>query len=158
MADRGVIRRKLASARSYSGAEISLVPAALLLLALARLAIALLPPRAWIGWLGNHAQTSGQTAPAGLAADRRARSIGRSVRATAAAMPWRADCLPQAMAALALLRLARIPYRLSIGWRDDGDSLIKQPMLAHAWLEAGNRIVTGAPIQPELKPRLVFEG
>lgn len=90
-----MIRRKLASARSYSGAEISLVPAALLLLALAR---------------------------------------------------------------LALLRLARIPYRLSIGWRDDGDSLVKQPMLAHAWLEAGNRIVTGAPIQPELKPRLVFEG
>lgn len=154
MADWSTIRRKVAGARSYSVGELALVPVALLLLGCARLAIAALPLRTYRGWLGR--QAAGGALAGGD--DPRARAIGRSVRATAAILPWRADCLPQAMAATAMLRAARIPYRLSIGWPERANPLEDQPMLAHAWVEAGGRIVTGAPLQPDLKARLVFAG
>ena len=148
------IRRKVAGARSYSAGELALVPVALVLLGCARLVIAALPLRAYRSWLGRQAAVGDSTG----GDDPRARAIGRSVRATAAIMPWRADCLPQAMAATAMLRAARIPYRLSIGWPKRANSVEDQPMQAHAWVEAGGRIVTGAPLQPDLKARLVFTG
>lgn len=154
MADWSTIMRKIAGARNYSSGELALVPVALVLLGFARLVIAALPLRAYRGWLGRQADIG---APTG-GDDPRAKAIGRSVRATAAILPWRADCLPQAMAAAAMLRATGIPYRLSIGWPDRAKSLEDQPMLAHAWVEAGGRIVTGAPLRPDLKARLVFAG
>lgn len=157
MAAWAFLRRKVSGARNYSWAELALVPPALLLLAAARLAIAILPLRLYRGWLGRVATDMPLRSRDYHGSERRARAVGRVVRATAAVTPWRADCLPQAMAAAALLRLAGAPYRLSIGWPDAEGTLEHHPMQAHAWLTVGDRVVTGGPVQPELKARLVFE-
>lgn len=157
MATWAFFRRKLSGVRRYSAAELALVPVALVLLGCARLAIAVLPLRAYRSWLGHPATEFRNSKEHDARADSLARAIGRTVRATATVAPWRADCLPQAMAAAALLRSMGIAYRLSIGWTDEAAKLDDGPMLAHAWIESGDRIVTGAPLEPALKPRLVFE-
>ena len=60
----------------------------------------------------------------------------------AARLPWRADCLVQAMAAQRWLSRARIATSLTLGVPKD-----KGPMFeAHAWLSAGSRIVTGGDV------------
>ena len=60
----------------------------------------------------------------------------------AARLPWRADCLVQAMAAEHWLGRAGIETRLTLGVPKD-----KQPNFeAHAWLSAGNRIITGGDV------------
>ena len=60
----------------------------------------------------------------------------------AARVPWRADCLVQALAAERWLASAGIASRLTLGVPRD-----KRPDFeAHAWLTAGNRIVTGGDI------------
>ncbi|WP_435417984.1 lasso peptide biosynthesis B2 protein [Parerythrobacter aurantius] len=156
MGAREFIRRKLAGARQYSPAELALVPAALVLLGFARLAIASLPLGTYRPWLGRPVAPDTTPRPASASADKRARAVGRAVRATASVTPWRADCLPQAMAAAALLRVLGVPYRLSIGWGDATPGPERQPMLAHAWLEAADRVVTGGPLQPDQKARLAF--
>lgn len=133
------------------------MPVALLLLGSARLAIAILPLRSYRRWLGHPVANLSALNTWDMRTEGRARVIERAVRARASIAPWSADCLPQAMAAAALLRLAGISYRLSIGWPDKAAVTDPRPMLAHAWVEAGNLIVTGAPIQPDLQARLVFE-
>ena len=60
----------------------------------------------------------------------------------AARMPWRADCLVQAMAAQRWLSRARIATSLTLGVPKD-----RRPAFeAHAWLSAGSRIVTGGDV------------
>lgn len=152
-------RTKLAGARNYTLAELALVPVAVVLLGAARLALAALPPRVWLGWLGQQVPLGQDAAPISLQQDRCARRIGRSVRATASIMPWRADCLPQAMAAVALLRLARIPFLLTIGQdRNMPTNWPQRPMHAHAWIAAGERLITGGPANPLLQPLLILAG
>ena len=54
-------------------------------------------------------------------------------------VPWRADCLVQALAARNWLRRVGVETQLSIGVRDPADG----PFAAHAWLKHGQLIVTG---------------
>ena len=69
----------------------------------------------------------------------------------AARVPWRADCLVQALAAERWLASAGIATRLTLGVPRD-----KRPDFeAHAWLTAGDRIVTGGDVSgyvPLVKP------
>ena len=141
------LRRKWTGARKYSAGEKLLVPVALVLLGISRAAILGLPFR-------RHAAMLGSTAPQGIAApaisaeqDQRARSIGRAVRASATVTPWQSICLPQAMAASTLLRLGGVPHVVHFGL---GKSRPQDaPMEAHAWIVAGDRIVTGGPVSPD---------
>ena len=57
-------------------------------------------------------------------------------------VPWRADCLVQALAGERWLRRRGIASQVVIGVKKDGPV----PLDAHAWLEAGDRIVTGGEI------------
>ena len=148
------LARKVSGARNYSVAELALVPVNLLLLAAARLAIAVLP-------LGRVVEATGRQVPARDASplrhttstqDRRARSIGRSLRATAALVPWRSDCLPQALAAAFMLKMAGIPYRLTIGVEPGESDTLARPMQAHAWIATDRRVVTGGPVADALRP------
>lgn len=60
----------------------------------------------------------------------------------AARLPWRADCLVQALAAERWLNQAGIATRLNLGVPRN-----KRPVFeAHAWLTAGDRVVTGGDI------------
>ena len=60
----------------------------------------------------------------------------------AARLPWQADCLVQALAAKRWLGRCGIPTTLTLG-------VPKTPQIefqAHAWLNAGDRIVTGGDV------------
>lgn len=67
-------------------------------------------------------------------------------------VPWRSDCLVQAMAGRRWLARAAIASDVCIGVRKDDGGL-----QAHAWLKVGERIVTGGDISSyaELPPAQV---
>ena len=61
-----------------------------------------------------------------------------------ARVPWRADCLVQALAAQHWLRRHRVLTTLFIGVRKSTTSDLE----AHAWLMAGDRVITGGQAGP----------
>ena len=128
-----------------------MVPLALLLLGAARLAILFLPFRWYVGWLGAPTELEENALPLDDAQDAISRSIGRAVRATAGVTPWKSVCLPQAIAASILLKLRRIPHVTHFGLAPGEAAPDSAPMKAHAWIIAGERIVTGAPVLPEYR-------
>lgn len=73
---------------------------------------------------------------------RRARLIGRAVTTAARFAPFRADCLPQAMAAVTLCRAFNVPYAAFLG---ASMSTPDKPgeLAAHAWVQCGPVPVTG---------------
>lgn len=117
--------------------------AAWLLLGAARLLIALAPFRVVRRLLGEDQARSGQSATAegpALTPEQRveAHRIGSLVAAAAAHAPWRSDCYPQALTGRTLLAVRRIPHAVCFGVRRDGETLV-----AHAWIRAGDLVVTG---------------
>ncbi len=71
----------------------------------------------------------------------RARSIGRVVRAVSRHVPWRCNCLPQALLAAMLCRRQRIPYVVHLGLKRGDDP--EAPLRAHAWVCVGPSIIVG---------------
>ncbi|WP_158611008.1 lasso peptide biosynthesis B2 protein [Aurantiacibacter spongiae] len=111
-------------------------------LAWARFLIRFVAMRRWSRLLGpiDGQALAVSAPPVSPAQAKQARDIGRIVRRTAARMPFRAVCLPQAMSARWLLRRRGIPSRIVIGSRR-GDS--REGLLFHAWLMVGEQVVTG---------------
>lgn len=113
-------------------------------LALARILIVFVPFRRWRKLIGvNFDQASpmlGQTSatPSDIV---RATGIGRRVRNCAAKLPFRAVCLPQAMATRWMLALRGIPSQLFIGARRCHDD--EAEFVFHAWLMLGDECVSG---------------
>lgn len=62
-------------------------------------------------------------------------------------VPWRSDCLVQAMAAQRWLASMGLDSEIFIGARSDGP----QSIAAHAWLKVGAKVVTGGDISPYLQ-------
>jgi hypothetical protein len=54
-------------------------------------------------------------------------------------VPWRSDCMVQAMAAQRWLASSNIPSTMTIGVRKDAP----EGFGAHAWLQVGDAMVTG---------------
>ena len=102
-------------------------------LAVSRLAVLLLPFRRIAPRLGQHMIESDFES----SDDALSRNIGWAVEAAARHVPWQAVCLPQAMAAKAMLRRRGIDCTLYLGVVTD------EELKAHAWLRAGSRIITG---------------
>ena len=128
------MRAKLTKFLARTPAERLLLLEASAWLALCRLAVRLLPFR-WIApRLGAHMV---EPMEAGGADEVLLRRVAWAVAAAARHVPWQAVCLPQAMAAKAMLRRRGIDSTLYLGVTG-GDG-----MTAHAWLRAGGRIVTG---------------
>ncbi|PXA93029.1 lasso peptide biosynthesis B2 protein [Nostoc sp. 3335mG] len=73
---------------------------------------------------------------------RTARQIGWAVTRAAAHVPFEAVCLPQAMAAHAMLKRRGIDSAVHFGARRSTD----KPIDAHAWLDAAGVEVTGYPV------------
>lgn len=111
------------------------------LLALASLLLVLLPFRHIARWLGNlNSEIEAETDPA------MAHAVGRAVGRAARHLPWHPLCLPQALAARAMLRRRGIVSTLYFGMRLEGDD---RAMRAHAWVTAGATGVVGVPATGE---------
>ena len=74
---------------------------------------------------------------------RLARDVGWAVTRAANHVPFKAVCLPQAMAAHAMLRRRGIDSVMHFGARRNAE----KPIDAHAWLDAAGVEVTGYPLQ-----------
>jgi hypothetical protein len=110
---------------------------ALTLLALARMAVLLLPFR-WVARvLGKQEAESPQQEDA--ANDLRVRRIGVMVRETARNVPWTSKCLDQALAARIMLARRGIATTVYFGVNHDEQGRLA----AHAWLRSGTLYVTG---------------
>lgn len=73
-----------------------------------------------------------------------AQEVGWAVTRAARYLPFRAVCLPQAMAARMMLARRGVASALHFGAATGGDGTI----LAHAWLDAAGVEVTGYPVPP----------
>jgi len=73
-----------------------------------------------------------------------AQEVGWAVTRAARYVPFRAVCLPQAIAAKAMLDRRRVASVMHFGVATKTDG----PLEAHAWLDAGPVEVTGYPVQP----------
>ncbi|MFC3098034.1 lasso peptide biosynthesis B2 protein [Alteraurantiacibacter palmitatis] len=68
--------------------------------------------------------------------------LARAVPRMAGLVPWRSDCLVQAMAAQELLRRFGISAQIVIGAKKSPG----EGFAPHAWLKSGNCIITGGDI------------
>lgn len=147
-------RRKLASAWRLGGRRVLLVAEASLLLLAARIAVALLPFRRVVRWLGTPVSPAALPPPAPRdRPDDRATLVSWAVRFAVGRLPVETVCLPQAMAARAMLKRRGIAATLHLGvWRDHKAAVEADPDTppAHAWLEASGQRITGYPVDPAL--------
>ena len=126
---------RLARLRAWPASDWADLVQAVLALGPARLRLRRFDPR--------HLATPAAAAPPLSAADRAlAVRVGRAVARAARLVPWRSDCLVQALAAKGWLARAGLPTRIELGTRRDAGGA----MLAHAWLLAGDLVVTGGDV------------
>ncbi len=115
-------------------------------LAVSRLALIFVPFRVLAARFGTFMPPAvAVAAPASLDAEQSAlaREISWAVTRAARYVPFRAVCLPQAIAAKAMLRRRHIASTMHFG-------VAKKPgeaMAAHAWLDAAQIEVTGYPVE-----------
>lgn len=103
--------------------------------------VTLLPARIYCRDFGSiGGQGSAESASAGAAAA----EVGRMVERVAAAMPFRALCLQQAIATSRMLRRRGVRPTVCLGLKP-GDASAAAGLAAHAWVEVGTEIVSGAP-------------
>ena len=106
-------------------------------LSLASFLLVLLPFRHLARWMGDTGP-----GPVPDADPRVAHAVGRAVERAARHLPWRPVCLPQALAARAMLRRRGVVSTLHFGLRLQGT---RRSMEAHAWVTAGTIAVVGVP-------------
>ncbi len=126
--------RKLRTFWRMPGEERRFVGEAIVLLGMARLLVLGVPFRRIVPWLERVPETD---FPCDQALILRVR---RAVMIAARNVPWNAVCLPQAMAAKAMLgrRGCGSSFHLGAGFAKEGK------LIAHAWLVAGGTVVVGA--------------
>jgi len=127
------LRRKLRTFLVMSGADRWLVCEAIAMLGLARFIVITFPFSFLASWLSRAPET-------GACDEILLLSVRKAVTMAARNVPWNAVCLPQAMAAKAML--ARRGCGSSFHLGADFDAQGK--LIAHAWLVAGDTIVVGA--------------
>lgn len=102
--------------------------------------VAIIPLSRWAGRLGTmQEETPMEDDPLRV---QQVRNIGGMVRTAAEYVPWRSDCLPQALAAHLMLQRRKIPGTLYLGVMkvsQNGQVELK----AHAWIRSGTVILTG---------------
>lgn len=115
----------------------------------ARVRIAALPFRKIAPGLGEFVpptdpRIASARAPAVADQARVAAQVGWAVTRAARHVPFKAVCLPQAMAAHAMLKRRGIASAVHFGARRSAE----KPIDAHAWLDAAGVEVTGYPVDP----------
>jgi len=143
------IRRSLRKFARVDGSRRVLVVEAAMCLLATRLALAFIPFPRLAGWLGTFVPPTDPRASrdrAGSSPEQAslAREVGWAVTRTARYVPFRAVCLPQAMAAQVMLRRRGVASVMRFG---AGGT---EPFDAHAWLDVAGVEVTGYPVSPNL--------
>jgi len=139
------LTRKLGACRRMSMDERLLLAEAIVTLAAARIVILTVPFRRLAGW---HSRSVPLNAGDVAVIERVRRSVGTAARN----VPWNAVCLPQAMAAKAMLarRGCGSTFHLGAGIDTDGN------LVGHAWLAVGEIIVVGAAGASSVTPLAQF--
>jgi len=145
------IRRPLRRFAEIDGRRRLLVIEATACLVAVRLALLVVPFPRLAGRLGTFVPPSDPRAlrtGADASAERSqiARQIGWAVTRSARWVPFKAVCLPQAMAAQAMLRRRGVASVMHFGAGRGKE----KPLDAHAWLDAAGVEVTGYPVRPDL--------
>lgn len=100
-------------------------------------------PVASIHQLNRRSATGGRAPEAALAGDSSViDTVAHVIPRVAYRLPWRSDCLPQAMAAQHWLDCRGIATSIVIGVDSQGNG----EFASHAWLQYGDRIVTGGDV------------
>ena len=126
------LRRKLKTFLRMQGADRLLVCEAVFALGLARLIIVTTPFRLVAPFLSRAPDTV--SCDEGLVA-----RVRNAVTIAARNVPWNAVCLPQAMAAKAILARRGCGSAFHLGAGTDADG----KLISHAWLVAGGKVVVG---------------
>ena len=125
--------RKLATVLRMNAADRWLVCEAALMLASARLIVLTIPLRFVVPWLRRAPETASCD-------EQLLRAVGRAITIAARNVPWNAVCLPQALAAKAMLARRGCGSAFHLGATFDPNG----KLIAHAWLVAGGQVVVGA--------------
>lgn len=137
--------RKFRTFARMNGAQRLLVVEAMLMLALARLVVRTVHFRHIAPWLARAPET--EVCDEALAA-----RVREAVETAARNAPWNAVCLPQAMAAKAMLARRGHGSSFHLGANYDG----RGRLIAHAWLEAGGSVIVSAQGVPGMTPLARF--
>ncbi len=132
--------RRLASFASLNGAERWLTLRAVGWLAVARVALHIVPFARLQAFVESRSAT-GDASPDG------ARQVRRAMSRAARTLPG-SRCLARALAALLLLRRGGSPARLVLGVAPDAGCTLR----AHAWVESDGFIVVGDGEHEEYRP------
>ena len=117
-------------------AKKSLSCEAIIFLGLARIALLFFPFRILARHLG---QQNVELRSTNIHDTQSVRSVRWAILKTSSFVPWRSDCLPQAFAAVFMLRRRHIPYQLNLGVLKNENNTLD----AHAWVITSNQVVTG---------------
>ena len=142
-----LIRRLLLRFKQVDNRRRALLPEAVVFLLGARLALIFVPfPRLArrLGTFVPPADPRAAQATTGRCADQAqlAEDIGWAVTRAARYVPFKAVCLPQAMAAQVMLKRRGVQSVMHFGAAKGTD----KPLDAHAWLDAAGVEVTGYPV------------
>ena len=125
---------------------------AALALALARVALGVLPFRVVMWGLGL--RMDADTMGSEVQAAGEARAVGQAVARAARKVPFRAVCLQQALAASMMLRRRNLAVRVYFGMARTAEGAT----LAHAWCLCGETAVTGMGEAGNFTPVMVYGG
>jgi len=107
----------------------------------AHVVISLFPLRSISAHLGEYMrETVPDQVPVGLHG--RIRRIRRAIRKASPHTPTNSNCYPQALTAIVLLRLARVPSTMYYGAAIRG---MPSGLVTHVWVRSGPFFVTGSP-------------
>jgi hypothetical protein len=140
-------RRTLKSAREVGWRRRALIVEAAFWLMTARLALLLIPFPRLARTLGafvppTDPRVAAVAAPSTSEQAQIAKSVSWAVTRGAAHVPFKAVCLPQAMAARVMLKRRGVASAMHFGAGPGED----KPLDAHAWLDAAGVKVTGYPV------------
>jgi hypothetical protein len=139
------LRRKLRTFFGMSGADRWLICEAIVMLGMARFIVITVPFRLMAPWLSRAPETSVCDGALLL-------RIRQAVTMAARNVPWNAVCLPQAIAAKAMLASRGCGSSFHLG----ADLNPQGKLVAHAWLVAGGTVVVGAAGIADVTPLARF--
>lgn len=138
------LRRKLRTFGGLSAFSLLWLLPIWAMIGLASLAIKLVPLRRLGPVLGVNLGAVGLVPLADVNEQKRARQFGQAISVAARYAPFRSNCYPQAIVAVLLCRLYRIPYAMQFGATFEGEpGSAERKLKAHAWVVSGRVAICG---------------